>query len=40
MTAQLNVSKKFICDHKKQAIEEMADIMYGHLVESNLSGFY
>ena len=40
MAAQLNVSKNFICDHKKQTIKEIADIMYGHLVGSNLTGVY
>lgn len=40
MAAQLNVSKMFIVKHKKEAIKEIADIMYGHLVESNLTEVY
>jgi len=40
MAAQLNVSKLFIVNHKRKAIEEIADIMYGYLVESNSIGLY
>jgi len=40
MAAQLNVSKEFIGRHKRESIEEIADIMYGYLVGSNLSRFY
>lgn len=40
MAIQLNVSKVFIADHKRKAIEEIADIMYGYLVEGNVSSLY
>lgn len=40
MAAQLNVSKEFILRHKREAIEKIADIMYSHLMESNLSSSY
>lgn len=40
MAAQLNVSKEFINRHKREAIEKIADIMYGHLVGSNFSRSY
>jgi DNA-directed RNA polymerase specialized sigma subunit len=40
IAAQLNVSKEFIIRHKRESIEEIADIMYGHLVENNASGLY
>lgn len=40
MAAQLNVSKEFILRHKRESVEEIADIMYGYLVECNISRFY
>jgi len=40
MAAQFNVSKEFIVRHKREALEEIADIMYGYLVENNSSGIY
>lgn len=40
MAAQLNVSKEFIVRHKRESTERIADIMYGHLVEANISKFY
>lgn len=40
MAAQLNVSKEFINRHKRESTERIADIMYGHLVGSNLSLSY
>lgn len=40
MAAQLNVSKEFILRHKRESVEKIADIMYGHLVGSNLSSSY
>lgn len=40
MAAQLNVSKEFINRHKRESIERIADIMYGHLVGSNLGSSY
>ena len=40
MAAQLNVSKEFILRHKRESVEEIADIMYGYLVECNTSRFY
>ncbi len=40
MAAQLNVSKEFILRHKRESIEAIADIMYGHLVEIDSSRFY
>jgi DNA-directed RNA polymerase specialized sigma subunit len=40
MAAQLNVSKEFIGRHKRESVEEIADIMYGYLVENNSSGLY
>lgn len=40
MAAQLNVSKEFINRHKKESVEKIADIMYGHLVGSTLSLSY
>lgn len=40
MAAQLNVSKEFINRHKRESTERIADIMYGHLVGSNLPGAY
>ncbi|AVK48895.1 MULTISPECIES: hypothetical protein [Clostridium] len=40
MAAQLNVSKEFINRHKRESTERIADIMYGHLVGSNLNSSY
>jgi len=40
MAAQLNVSKEYINRHKRESTEIIADIMYGHLVGSNLSNSY
>ncbi|WP_459479617.1 sigma-70 RNA polymerase sigma factor region 4 domain-containing protein [Clostridium saccharoperbutylacetonicum] len=40
MAAQLNVSKEFINRHKRESMERIADIMYGHLVGSNFSSSY
>ena len=40
MAAQLNVSKEFILRHKRESVEKIADIMYGHLIGSNLSLSY
>ncbi|NRT88722.1 sigma-70 family RNA polymerase sigma factor [Clostridium beijerinckii] len=40
MAAQLNVSKEFINRHKRESTERIADIMYGHLVGSNLGLSY
>lgn len=40
MAAQLNVSKEFILRHKRESVEKIANIMYGHLVGSNLGLSY
>lgn len=40
MAAQLNVSKEFILRHKRESVEEIADIMYGYLVEIESNRFY
>jgi len=40
MAAKLNVSKEFINRHKRESTERIADIMYGHLVGSNLGLSY